>query len=317
MFKGSFKRVRRLLSRPLTLLLVPPRGAKTKNLSMPFWVAGLCGLLTVIFISGCGWSFYTAWQARSDQEELSTLRQVNKQHQEELVSLRQEAVEAETYLDRVRELDRQVRQKVGLEVEESVQEKDKDSLSSRAGSSTAHTPRTFLTDKSQESQEVSSELSTVMADCEELCQMLEDLTDDVDARYAYLASLPDHWPAQGRITSHFGNRKSPFGGGRTEFHDGLDIAANYGAPICAAGDGLVTFVGYRSGYGNTVVISHRLSGYRTSYCHLTKGLVKSGDQVKKGEKIGLAGSSGRSTGPHLHFIVEKNGDLMNPLDVLK
>lgn len=315
--KVIYRRVKRLLSRPLTLLVVPPKGAKTKTVSMPFWLAVCSCLMILVFITGCTWSYYSAWRARSDQEELAKLRQVNQQHQEELVSLRQEAVEAKSYLEEVRDLDQRVREKVGIEIEE----KGSSSYSSRASGTSTRTPRLFWKSDSKEesltSHEVSRSISEVCRESVEVCQTLQTLESDVDAHYAYLASLPDHWPANGRITSHFGNRKSPFGGGRIEFHDGLDLAADYGAPITAAGDGVVTFTGYRSGYGRTVVISHRLSGYRTSYCHLSKSLVKQGERVSKGQKIALAGSTGRSTGPHLHFMVEKHGVLVDPLSVLK
>ncbi|MDK2835821.1 MAG: hypothetical protein PWP21_598 [Thermosediminibacterales bacterium] len=114
------------------------------------------------------------------------------------------------------------------------------------------------------------------------------------------------WPATGRISSPFGPR------GR-EFHTGVDIAAPYNTPIKAADSGTVTFAGWQGGYGRLVIVSHG-NGFETYYAHTNKILVKVGEAVEKGEKIALVGSSGRSTGPHLHFEIRKNGKPLNPLN---
>ncbi|MDE2349674.1 MAG: M23 family metallopeptidase, partial [Gammaproteobacteria bacterium] len=115
----------------------------------------------------------------------------------------------------------------------------------------------------------------------------------------------------GWISSYFGDRSDPFTG-FTEFHKGLDIAAPAGTHVDAVAAGLVTWAGPRSGYGNMVEINHG-NGLATRYCHNEKLLVRVGDLVHKGEEIALLGSTGRSTGPHLHFEVLKNGAAVNPL----
>lgn len=130
---------------------------------------------------------------------------------------------------------------------------------------------------------------------------LEQLKTDVISRQRYLAAVPTMWPVRGSVTSGFGYRQSPFGGGR-EFHDGLDIAASIGTAIVAAGGGKVLFSGWLTGYGNTVIIDHGY-GYRTQYSHNSVVLAKRGQIVRKGEVIARVGSTGRSTGPHLHFMV--------------
>ena len=146
-------------------------------------------------------------------------------------------------------------------------------------------------------------------------QSLEELKDAVIQRTDRLSHTPSLYPVSGKITSNYGYRKSPFSR-RQEFHDGLDIGASYGATIVATADGMVTFVGYRAGYGRTVTISHGY-GFETSYCHNSSTLVKVGQQVKKGQAIAKVGSSGRSTGPHLHYMVIVNGEHKNPADFLK
>jgi murein DD-endopeptidase MepM/ murein hydrolase activator NlpD len=118
-------------------------------------------------------------------------------------------------------------------------------------------------------------------------------------------------PLNGRFTSPFGIRKDPFTG-KPKFHAGIDIAAPYGTPIKAAKDGKVTYAGWKSGYGNVVIIEHQF-GYTTLYGHMSKILVSVGQYVKGGQYIGKVGSTGKSTGPHCHFEVHKFGMPTDPL----
>jgi murein DD-endopeptidase MepM/ murein hydrolase activator NlpD len=139
---------------------------------------------------------------------------------------------------------------------------------------------------------------------------LEALLSGMEAQRNLLARTPTILPAEGWISSRFGYRKSPFGG-RREFHKGVDIATNKGSPVVATADGLVTFSGAKASYGETVVIDHG-HGIVTSYAHLAKTLVNRGDPIKRGDTVGLVGSTGRSTGPHVHYEVRLNGMPVNP-----
>jgi murein DD-endopeptidase MepM/ murein hydrolase activator NlpD len=123
------------------------------------------------------------------------------------------------------------------------------------------------------------------------------------------------WPVRGYITSYYGYRSNPFTGIR-QFHSGLDIGVPMGTPIRAAMSGRVTSAGFDKVYGNFVVVSHH-AGYRTLYGHMSVIRTKSGDYVGTGERIGDAGSTGLSTGPHLHFTVYKNGVTVDPRSLLK
>jgi len=131
-------------------------------------------------------------------------------------------------------------------------------------------------------------------------QQVAALQPAVDAPASLLA-----WPAHGLITSTFGPRWD-------EFHRGIDIAVPYGSVVRAAEDGVVTRSGWYYGYGRVVVIDHA-NGLTTLYGHNSRLLVSAGDRVEKGQPIALAGSSGRSTGPHVHFEVHVNGRPVNPL----
>ncbi|WP_307394703.1 murein hydrolase activator EnvC family protein [Bacillus horti] len=127
------------------------------------------------------------------------------------------------------------------------------------------------------------------------------------------------WPVPNskRITSHFGLRKDPFTG-QTRGHNGMDIGAPQGTTIVAAASGVVLVAEYLNGYGNTVIVEHG-DGIRTLYGHIRNGgiVVSVGDRVDREQKIAEVGSTGRSTGPHLHFEVHKNGVQTDPVDYLK
>lgn len=122
---------------------------------------------------------------------------------------------------------------------------------------------------------------------------------------------PSGWPVKtGWISSVFGMRTDPFTG-RRAIHEGIDFAAREGTSVQAVGAGIVTFAGVRSGYGKIVEVNHG-NGYVTRYSHNQRNLVREGERVYKGHPIATVGSSGRSTGPHLHFEVLYNGRVVNP-----
>ncbi|XEC95540.1 M23 family metallopeptidase [Paenibacillus tarimensis] len=135
------------------------------------------------------------------------------------------------------------------------------------------------------------------------------------AREAELRTKPSEWPTMSvRLTSGFGYRKDPFTG-RTAFHAGVDIAGKTGDPVFAAADGTVLDTGYDKNKGYYVVIGHR-NELKTVYMHLKSFEVREKDTVVQGEKIGLLGSTGRSTGPHLHFEIMQSNEPVNPLKYL-
>jgi len=136
------------------------------------------------------------------------------------------------------------------------------------------------------------------------------LLDHLESQQNMLVSTPAIRPVEGWITSRFGYRKSPFTGKR-EFHKGLDIAASKKTPIYATADGAVTFVGKKGYLGNLIVIDHGY-GIVTRYAHLHKATKKRGETVRRGDVIAQVGSSGRTTGPHLHYEVHLNGIPVNP-----
>ncbi len=155
-------------------------------------------------------------------------------------------------------------------------------------------------------------LESALRDQEVKLSLLESLLVN---RRLQLEMSPSGKPVRGVITSGFGTRRDPFTG-QTSFHRGTDLQARAGTPIVAVATGLVVFSGVRGGYGHVVEIQHA-NNLVTRYAHNRKNLVRVGEPVTKGQVIAELGSSGRSTGPHLHFEVIKDGTNVNPITYLR
>ena len=140
---------------------------------------------------------------------------------------------------------------------------------------------------------------------------LRELESLLQNKRVQLTHTPSIWPTRGWFTSGFGYRISPFTGLR-QMHEGVDISNRIGTPVIAPADGLVTNIGREWGFGKILVISHGF-GFTTRYGHLDRINVKIGQRVKRGQKIAEMGSTGRSTGPHLHYEVRMNGVPVNPM----
>jgi murein DD-endopeptidase MepM/ murein hydrolase activator NlpD len=143
---------------------------------------------------------------------------------------------------------------------------------------------------------------------------LDSVRDGVERRHALAAATPSIWPVAGWLSSSYGTRKDPFNDA-TAFHPGLDISADYGTPVLATADATVTSAGASGAYGNMVTLDHGF-GIVTKYGHLSRIGVLANQHVNRGDVIGYVGSTGRSTGPHLHYEIWMNGRLTNPMTLL-
>jgi murein DD-endopeptidase MepM/ murein hydrolase activator NlpD len=143
---------------------------------------------------------------------------------------------------------------------------------------------------------------------------LRNVRRDVERQEALAAATPSIWPAKGWLTGTFGGRPDPFTG-EPAFHQGLDISTEKGQPVYATADGRVETASYTGDYGNLITLRHDF-GLTTRYGHLSKFNVKIGDTVRRGDIIAYVGSTGRSTGAHLHYEILASGKLINPLQLL-
>ena len=143
---------------------------------------------------------------------------------------------------------------------------------------------------------------------------MESLIPDLEGQLDYLEAQPNILPAEGRISSPFGYRRHPITG-RMHHHDGIDIANSFNTPIYSSGSGVVAFSGYQPGYGRMVIIQHGY-GYESLYAHNQRNVVSQGEHVEKNQLIAYVGSSGSSTGPHVHFEVHRYGNPIDPLSLI-
>lgn len=160
-------------------------------------------------------------------------------------------------------------------------------------------------------RDLEDDLATLQIVASKQEQSFEELTAAIQHRRAKWASTPSIWPVRGWVTSGFGRRISPFTG-EPAMHRGVDISVPENTPFVAPANGIVRFSGWDGGLGNAIKIDHGY-GYETIYGHLNKIMVRPGQRVKRGQVIGLVGSTGFSTGPHLHYQVQVNLVATNPL----
>ena len=314
-------------------MLIPHSHREPNQFKIPKWAVSLGLTICVLVAITTVYFIYDFSVKKAELDRLKHVDEVNAIQSEKIGELIEKAQVMEEKMTGIEELDRQVRELVGLapcEEEEVEVQPQGDiqkpmsqqpdaaillSMTTRGTVSRGDTVR----DPSY-SLEVLGLLDNEFAELDIIADVRQEnlniLQEEVAEQLKYLAAKPDRWPVVGRITSRFGYRLSPFGTGRREFHDGLDIASAYGASIRAAGDGRVIFSGWTSGYGRMLTISHGY-GYVSYYAHNSVNLVKVGDTVKKGDLIARIGTSGRTTGAHVHFMIEYNGKRIDPLTVLK
>ncbi len=170
-------------------------------------------------------------------------------------------------------------------------------------------------------QGVEADTQRMKAELDRLCseaafreKSFQELYSFLEGKKRQLSSTPSIWPVRGWLTSGFGYRIDPFTGLR-QFHEGLDIANRLGTPIVSPADGIVSRASNTFGFGLTVEINHGY-GIITRYGHLSKTYVSVGQRIRRGERIAAVGSSGRATGPHLHYEVRLNDVPMSPMNYI-
>ena len=272
------------------------------NLRMRGWFGFTAGLLILALIACNAW-LWRAWlQARHLDENLNNAQRVIEEQRRQIVNLAGRITGVSQDLQRVQRFDSKLRMMMNME-------KDPAEVGGAPGDfSRAYLPLHRQELAARKMQDFLSHLSESVR-LEEVRQqdLLRALRENRDA----LASMPSIWPVVGFISSSFGGRSSPFGGGG-QFHKGLDISNRMGTPVLAPAQGAVILAARDGAYGNSVEINHG-GGIVTKYGHMQRWAVQPGQWVKRGEIIGYIGMSGRTTGPHLHYEVRLNGVPVNPM----
>ena len=266
------------------------------------------GAAVALLTVGAVLSVYTLMNGEMHASETAQLREANRIQQEQILQVSKKASALQQDLDSLRRAEDGLRAIVGAPpatADETVQE---GTVSPTGGEQ--HTPTTA--DLSEALEMIEERLSTRRSSIDLLA---ETMRREFPGAASYASDSAPHttpsiWPAAGYVSSPYGLR---FDG--TEFHQGIDIAADMGAPIVATADGVVTAAGWNGGYGNMVDVDHG-GGLVTRYGHASALAVTVGQQVRRGEVIAYVGSTGRSTGPHVHYEVRVDGQPVNPAGYL-
>lgn len=287
----------------LTMIIIPQSQETPLRFSVSkttLRVAALLVLLFVVVSAGIA-ALYGTKQA--DYNKLEAIKEDSLRKDQTIELLDQQIKAIEQQQERL--LSKQADIKKMMGVQEDVPVTTESSGGGKGGSGPTRDALVTGEDSYLMAQQIKNQL-----DLQE--KELDELLAKVNNDKAYFRSLPNQWPTSGEISSYYGWRKSPFGGRSESFHDGIDIANDSGTKVCAAADGQVVFAGWQPVYGRTILIEHG-HGFTTKYAHNSALLVEEGDRVKKGQVIARMGTTGRSTGPHLHFSIMKWDQTLDPL----
>ena len=277
-----------------TLMLIPGKYGSPKTLHIPRWAIKSIIYFNIIALILIGIFVLNYKTLRSSYREYlqnnEQLKIMNEAQENEITELKKSADDIKSKLEELKSLEEKLKTKLNL--------------NSTNSKESPVTQVTYLSASIDLSKDIDSQIKSI-----------NNVLIAADKKIAAINSKPSILPSRGSITSYFGMRRNPFGGRGYEFHEGVDISASHGSEIIASGDGVVEYSGWKSGYGNVVFINHGY-GYVTVYAHNSKLLVKEGHKVKKGQAISLMGSTGRSTGTHVHFEIRINSVPINPLKII-
>ena len=305
------KKQKRKINDKYTLMLIPHNGKESKSYNFRSSVIAKIGIVFYILlffgIIGALRTSIVVYDAYASQHELAAYRSEKAVQEQKLADLQKENEKMQQEMAEISALENEVRKELGNNKQPSRGGIDRSQYMGQGGPIQADIKMIDV---------YAAQTKNLQAEIQQKKENLSNLLAQLKERNARLNATPDIWPtAGGSITSYFGGRANPFSGYGYDYHPGIDIGNDYGAPIYAGADGHVEFAGWFGGYGRYVKISHGY-GYETAYGHMSSIAVSSGDYVKKGEVIGYVGSSGYSTGPHLHYEVIINGQDSDPLELI-
>lgn len=269
------------------------------------------GAVVGIVAAASIFSIYTLTHSYLHEAEAAQLREANRIQQEQIRQIAKKASALGQEVDAIQRTEDGLRALVGAppaETDSAVQEGD------AAPAPTGGAPHALTTDEVSEALTMLEERTAVRRTS--IGQLAAMMQKDVPGASSFLGddtpvTTPTGWPTDGFISSGYGLRWNG-----AEFHQGIDIAAEMGTPIVATADGVVTIAGWNAGgYGNMVDIDHG-SGVSTRYGHASAVVVTAGQRVRRGQIIAYVGSTGHSTGPHLHYEVRLSGQPVNPSSYL-
>ncbi len=308
------------MNQEYTIKIIPSQGDTVHSIRLPanllkYGLASF-GVGAFLLVGAFGYAVYSTFLNRNGAEEIEELRQVNSIQQEQMLMLSKKATAMQDELDQLRQMENELRRMSGSSAAQDdgagVQEGSHDG---QGGPYTGPDVQSLHAALDIMEKRLAVRKNSMEGLRQELKVQQEKLVMlggfGMGVMGGVNASTPSIWPTSGEVSSPYGLR---WGG--TDFHPGIDIANDMGTPIVATADGIVTTAGWNSGgYGNMVDIDHG-NGIMTRYAHASQVIVVAGQHVRKGQLIAYMGSTGFSTGPHVHYEVRINGQTVNPVGYL-
>jgi murein DD-endopeptidase MepM/ murein hydrolase activator NlpD len=272
-----------------------------KTFKIALYLLGFGILSTIFFL--CDYI-----QVRKKSFELSELRQETQEQRSKIHFFSSKIEELEKQLSRLRDFDKRIRIIANLE-----KGQETTSFIGMGGPSPSDVREKLRAERDEKGlvRQMRTDIERLKSEATSQEESLSELEKLLQTKREVLVHTPSLWPAMGWVTSGFGFRTNPFTG-LTQMHEGVDISNRVGTPVIAPADGIVSGTGNDWAHGKIVIISHGF-GMITRYSHLSKILVGVGQKVRRGDKIAEVGTTGKTTGPHLHYEVRLNGIPVNPL----
>lgn len=308
-------------NKELTFLIIPDANSAVVRFRVSQYMLYFIALILLFILIGSAIIYYLrldsvqyakqleanlSQSATTLAEQDTAINELNNQ----VIALSNQAKEVQAKLEEMKELEQTVK-----EISDPISKKPETTEQKKSygiGGRLNEVSNEEMIQLSEQTMQLLSQLDYQMGDVK---NSLLEAKQYAEQKQYELAITPTIWPIDSRqITSEFGYRVDPFSR-RASFHSGLDISADRNTPVNATADGVVEFTGYDRAPGNHIIINHS-SGLKTHFMHLNEILVNEGASVKKGEQIALSGNTGRSTGPHLHYEIIKDGVSIDPTPYL-
>jgi murein DD-endopeptidase MepM/ murein hydrolase activator NlpD len=290
-----------------TLLILPKKHSSAKKMSLSGTLVKGVTIFMMGLILMMMYFSYDYIHIRREHAELKRLKQQTAEQKKQIEGLVDKVDQFAFKMEELKQFDKKIRIMANLE-----SRRDREQLLGIGGPVSEEKRLRSQMEKDDKAMiaGVGQQVDRLMEEASSREQSFATLLAFLKERKSLLAVTPSTWPVMGWVTSEFGPRTSPFGNER-EFHKGLDIATRYGRVIQAPADGVVAEVSYQQDVGQMIRIDHG-HGVATFYGHLSKAIVRPGATVRRGDRIGYVGNSGRSTGSHLHYAVLLKGVPVNP-----
>lgn len=292
----------------ITILIFGQKTSKTRHLKIHKKTFKITLYLLAFFLLSITFFFCDYIQVKKKAYEVAKLQQQSETQRSQIHFFSAKIEELERQLSKLKDFDRRIRVIANLE-----KSQEATSFMGMGGPSPSDIREKLKGENDEKGlvHQMKADIERLQSEVTSREVSLNELENILQSKKDMLVHTPSIWPVQGWVTSDFGFRSNPFTG-LSQMHEGLDISNRTGTIVVSPANGFVSDIGSDWVYGKFLIISHGF-GITTRYGHLNQVLVKAGQKVKRGDRIAEVGTSGKTTGPHLHYEVKLNGIPVNPM----